>query len=137
MGTNKPTAIFTGFGFVLFLKVETKYRKQQVETRHIENEGMHLDSLGASRMSDWKRMLGTVLPGTWYLDSATMGSAEASPSKDPSKTIVAIRSWLFVLVASSTSLMYRQFRKSMKVAKFIQLCPLSFDFVLVFHSDLF
>merc|ERR1712212_545026 len=66
MGTNKPTAIFTGFGFVPFLKVETKYRKQQVETRHIENEGMHLDSLGAGRMSDWKRMLGTVLLGTWY-----------------------------------------------------------------------
>merc|ERR1712038_1488079 len=46
-----------------------------------------------------------VLWACLLLDSATMGSAEASPSKDPSKTIVAIRSWLFVLVASSTSLM--------------------------------
>jgi len=46
-----------------------------------------------------------VLCACLLLDSATMGSAEASPSKDPSKTIVAIRSWLFVLVASSTSLM--------------------------------
>ena len=60
-------------------------------------------------------MITTYLWACLLLDSATIGSAEASPSKDPSKTIVAILSWLLVLLAISTSSMYKLKSTNIKI----------------------